>query len=219
MKSNICFKLSLMFLLLVLVFSVVSAQKKTVKKTSGSNLKNTLALISGKTKSEVTYVDGKENAGCLNQTAKKTVYQEVNFTAASNFEIKLVEEITRSACSKNLINDEKSTSSSVGYDEAKISVPLRQLNSSAITVGSCPLEKEFQRKEGSCFFINLEAVSNLKAFKIEKVSSFKFNEKQVTDKQAVSYATNQFQIFFADEETAQNVAKAFIQAIKLSGGN
>jgi len=219
MKNNICFKLSLMVLLTILGFSNLSAQKKVVKKPAGSNLKTTLGFISEKMKSQVNYTDSKGDAGCPNQIVKKIVYQEVAFTADSSLELKLNEEATRSACSTNLINNDKATSTSVAQDDMQISVPLRQLNSSAIKTGSCQLETGYQRKEGNCFFVSLETFSNLKAFKIEKINSFKFDDKQVTDKKAISFTTNQYQIYFSDEETAESIAKAFAQAIKLSGGN
>ncbi len=200
-------------------FSNGLAQKKGKKKSDVPNLKNTLEFIAGKIKSQVYYSDSKGNADCSNQNIKKIVYQEVAFSAGSNLVMKLTDEVTRSACSSNLVNNDKATSTSVGYDDMQISVPLRQLNSSAIKSESCPLENGYLRKEGSCFLIRLETFNNLKAFKIEKISSFKFDEKLVTDKQAISFTTNQYQIYFSDEETAENVARAFIQAIKLSGGN
>ena len=219
MKNNMCFKLSLMFLLMFLGFSNGLAQKKVKKKSDVPNLKNTLEFITGKIKSQVYYLDSKGDADCSNQIIKKIVYQEVTFSADSNLIMKLTDEVTRSACSSNLANSEKVTSTSVGYDDMQISVPLRQLNSSTIQSENCPLENGFLRKEGSCFVIKLETLNNLKAFKIEKISSFKFNEKLTTDKQAVSFTTNQYQIYFSDEETAAGVGNAFIQAIKLSGGS
>jgi hypothetical protein len=214
-----CFKFSLLFLLIILSFSSVLAQKKVKKKPAVPNLKDTLEFITAKIKSTVNYTDSKGSADCSNQSVKKIDYQEVKFAAESNLEMNLTDEITRLVCSSNLMNDATVTSTSIGYDETKISVPLRQLNSSAIKTGSCTLENGYERKVGSCFFVGLETLNNLKAFKIEKINSFKFNEKLVTDKKAVSFTTNQYQIYFPDVETAESVAKAFAQAIKLSGGN
>ena len=176
-------------------------------------------LIAGKVKSQIYYLDSKGDTDCSNQINKKIVYQEITLSADSNLVMKLSDEVTRSACSSNLANNEKVTSTSVGNDDMQISVPLRQLNSSVIQSEICPLESGFVRKEGNCFVVRLETLNNIKAFKIEKISSFKFNEKLTTDKQAISFTTNQFQIYFSDEETAASVAQAFIQAIKLAGGS
>lgn len=217
MKNNICLKLSLIFILMFLGFSNGAAQKKVKKKYSAANLKDTVEFIAENIKAQVSFLDGKEKADCPNQNVKKIVYQEAIF-AESNLRLKLTDETTRSVCSLNLKKEDKVTSTSIEYDDVQLSIPLRQINSSAIKSGSCQLELGYQRKEGSCFFVSLETFNNAKAFKIDKINSFKMDEKQGNDKKAISYSTDQYQLYFSDQETAESVAKAFAQAIKLSGG-
>lgn len=219
MKKYQRFEFALLLLVVFLGFSVSLAQKKTnVKKKSASpTLKDTLEFIQGNMKSPISYLDDKENVSCPNQIAKKLSYEQVAFSEP-NLEIKIKDDVTRSVCSTNLTGDKKTSSKSITNDENRVLIPLRELDSAAIKSGSCPIDGGYQRKEGSCFFVSLETLYGKKAISIEKTNSFWFDDKQMSDKKTVSFTTNQFQMYFTDEETANNIAKAFAQAIKMSGG-
>ncbi|MGI8786589.1 MAG: hypothetical protein ACR2HG_02345 [Pyrinomonadaceae bacterium] len=224
MKKNKCFELLLLLLLLTVCFSNNFAQRKTSSKTAaknkpvyGSTLKETLGFISGNLKSEVSYLDSKESATCPTQTTKKTAYEQAVFTN-SILDIKLKDEIKRTVCSLNLTNNENISSTSEASENTQISIPLKDLDSSAIKSGTCVIDKGFQRKEGNCFYVSLETLYGKKSIKIDKSSSFKFNDKQVEEAKTISFTTNQCQMYFTDEATADNMAQAFAQAIKLSGG-
>lgn len=217
MKNHKYFVLAAVFLSLCLGVSDGFAQKRTNKKTQVGNLKSTLDFIVGNMKSQVMYTDDKENAVCPNQTLRNLVYEETLFSD-TNLSMKIKDDLTRSVCSANLMNNDRTTSKSVSNDELQVSIPLKQLDSTTIRTEACPLEAGYKRKEGGCFVVNLETFANAKAIKIDKINSFKFDEKQINDRQQVSYTTNQFQIYFSDEETANKMAGIFAQAIKLAGG-
>lgn len=217
MKNHKYFVLAVVFMSLCLGVSNSFAQKRTKKKNEGANIKTTLEFITGNMKSQVMYMDDKENAVCPNQISRNVVYEEAMFSE-TNLTIKLKDDLTRAVCSANLMNDVRTTSKSVSNDEIQVSIPLRQLDSATIRTEACPLETSFKRKDGACFLLHLETFGNAKAIKIDKINSFKFDEKQVNDRQQVSYTTNQFQIYFSDEETANKMAEVFSQAVKLAGG-